>query len=439
METATSFMNAKERGDETMFSRKSERILFSRGWRGWREGFDFIRDYRRRPGRKPHRRAIDTLRWGRDGRSPFFMTVSTASPFDPVDAVVADIAAGKLVIVTDDEGRENEGDLVMAGSKATAENVNMMIRHARGLICAPTTGAQLRRLGIGPMVQENRESYKTAFTISVDAATGITTGISAADRARTLALLADPQTSPEGLVQPGHIFPLRAKEGGVLERAGHTEAAVDLATLAGLPPTGVICEILNDDGAAARLPELVEFKRKFGVKMVSIAALIEHRHQREQLVERVCTRDFPSEFGAFTVHVFRSRIDDRHHLAFAMGQLGPEPTLVRVHSENLLSDVFRAKGMESHHSLTTALETIARAGTGVVLYIEQPDGGRDSLRRLLSAPGEVAAPMSFRDYGIGAQILVALGLRQIRLLTHTARKVVALDGYGLEIVEQLAL
>jgi 3,4-dihydroxy 2-butanone 4-phosphate synthase/GTP cyclohydrolase II len=367
------------------------------------------------------------------------MTVSTSSPFDSVASAIADIAAGKLVIVTDDENRENEGDLVMAAAKATPETVNMMIRHGRGLICVPTTGAQLRRLGISQMVPENRESHKTAFTVSVDAATGITTGISAADRARSIALLANPATRPDELVQPGHIFPLQAKEGGVLERAGHTEAAVDLATLAGLPPTGVICEILNEDGAAARLPELVEFKRKFGLKLISIGALIEYRHQREQLVEAVCAKPFASEFGDFTLHVFRSRLDDRHHLAFAMGRLGAEPSLVRVHRENLLSDVFRAKGMDSHHSLTASLAAVARAGQGVVLYMEQADGGRDSLQRLQLAPGDPPPPMSFRDYGIGAQILVALGLRKIRLLSGSTRKVVGLDGYGLEIVEQVPL
>lgn len=358
--------------------------------------------------------------------------------FDSVDAVVADIAAGKLVIVTDDEGRENEGDLVMAAAKVTPEAVNMMIRHARGLICVPTTTTQLRRLGVGQMVHENRESHQTAFTVSVDAASGISTGISAADRARTIALLANPATRPDELIHPGHIFPLKAKDGGVLERAGHTEAAVDLAVMAGLPPAGVICEILNDEGAAARLPELGEFKAKFGLKMVSIAALIEHRHRREQLVEHVSTQPFPSEFGDFTLHVYRSRIDDRHHLAFAMGEPGPQPTLVRVHSENLLSDVFRARGMDSFHSLTTSLAMIARAGRGVLLYIEQEDGGRDSLRRLLAKPEE-SRPMNFRDHGIGAQILVALGLRQIRLLTHATKKIVALDGYGLEIVERVEL
>jgi 3,4-dihydroxy 2-butanone 4-phosphate synthase/GTP cyclohydrolase II len=363
------------------------------------------------------------------------MSVSTSSPFDSVPSVVADLAAGRLVIVTDDEGRENEGDLVMAAAKVTPEAVNMMIRHARGLICVPTTGGQLRKLGIGPMVQENRESHQTAFTVSVDAATGITTGISAADRARTIALVANPATRPDELVQPGHIFPLKARAGGVLERAGHTEAAVDLATLAGLPPAGVICEILNEEGAAARLPELVEFKQRFGLKLVSIAALIEYRHQREQLVELAGTRPFPSEFGDFTLHLYRSRLDGRQHLAFTMGRLGPEPTLVRVHRANLLSDVFRAKGMDSHHSLMAALEAVARAGQGVVLYMAPAEGGRD----VLAGPAEVPVPMDFRDYGIGAQILGALGLRRIRLLSHTARKVVGLDGYGLEIVEQVPL
>ncbi len=367
------------------------------------------------------------------------MTVAHSAPFDSIDSVVADMAAGKMVIVTDDEGRENEGDLLMAAAKVTPEAVNMMIRHGRGLICVPTTGAQLRRLGIGPMVQENREAHQTAFTVSVDAAAGIATGISAADRARTIALVANPATRPEDLVQPGHIFPLRAKPGGVLERAGHTEAAVDLATLAGLPPAGVICEILNDDGAAMRLPELVAFKERFGLKLVSIAALIEYRHQREQLVELAGVSPFASEFGEFTVHVYRSRVDDRHHLAFTMGALGPEPILVRVHGENLLGDVFRGKGLESHHSLTASLAAVARAGRGVVLYMEQADGGRDALRRLLARPSEAPGPMNFRDYGIGAQILVALGLRRIRLLSHSTRKVVGLDGYGLEIVEQIAV
>ncbi len=361
------------------------------------------------------------------------------TPFDSVAAAVADIAAGRPVVVTDDEGRENEGDLVMAASLATPEAVNLMIRHGSGIVCVPAAEPLLRRLGLGPMVAGNREAQRTDFTVSVDAAEGITTGISAADRTRTIRLLAGADTRPDQLVQPGHVFPLRARPGGVLERAGHTEAAVDLAVLAGLPPCGVICEIVNDDGTVARLPELTAFRKKFDLKMISIAALIEHRHRREQLVERVCAQPFPSEFGEFTLHVFRSKLDDRHHLALSQGALGPEPALVRVHGENLLSDVFQAKGMDSHRALTASLAAVARAGRGVVLYMEQSDGGRDSLRRLTPKTGDAAGPMGFRDYGIGAQILVALGLKKIRLLTSHPRKVVGLDGYGLEIVEQIAV
>ena len=369
------------------------------------------------------------------GRVRAELTPPMASPahgsFDSIESAIQDIADGKIIIVTDDETRENEGDLVMAASKATPEMVNMMIRHARGLICAPTTGAQLRRLGINPMVQENRESHKTAFTVSVDAAEGITTGISAYDRARTISILADPAAKPEALVQPGHIFPLRARDGGVLERAGHTEAAVDLAALAGLHPSAVICEILNDDGSMARLPELVEFKKKFGLKLVSIADLIEYRHRRDKLVELVCTRPFASEYGDFTLHVFRNKLDGRHHLAFALGQLDAEPTLVRVHSENLLGDLFRQRGADSHATLIGSMEAIARAGRGVVLYMEHAQGGAEALDRLAARHGK---GMSFRDYGIGAQILVELGLRKILLLSNSSRKVVGLDGYDLEIV-----
>jgi 3,4-dihydroxy 2-butanone 4-phosphate synthase/GTP cyclohydrolase II len=367
------------------------------------------------------------------------MPVDLSAAFDSVEAAIQDIAEGKLVIVTDDEGRENEGDLVMAASKVTPEAVNMMIRHARGLICAPTTGAQLRKLGISPMVQENRESHKTAFTVSVDAADGITTGISAFDRARTISILANSDARPEELVQPGHIFPLKARDGGVLERAGHTEAAVDLAQLAGQHPSAVICEILNEDGSMARLPELVEFKARHGLRLISIRALIEYRIQRDQLVELVCARPFPSAFGEFTLQVFRSRIDGRHHLAFTLGDLSPAPTVVRVQGENLLSDVFRLNGADGYRTVTASLELIARSGRGVLLYMEHAQGGADVIRRLDAKPGEGPGPMGFRDYGVGAQILRALGLRQIRLLTNNPRKVVGLEGYGLEIVEQVAI
>ncbi|RRJ95732.1 3,4-dihydroxy-2-butanone-4-phosphate synthase [Opitutaceae bacterium TAV4] len=365
------------------------------------------------------------------------MADTTPSPFDSVESAIQDIAAGKLVIVTDDEDRENEGDLIMAASKATPETVNMMIRYCSGIVCVPTIDPQLRRLGLGPMVQQNREVQRTDFTVTVDAADGITTGISAYDRTRTIRLLADPETRPDQLVQPGHVFPLRARPGGVLERAGHTEAAVDLATLAGLHPSGVLCELVNDDGTVQRLPQLLEFKKKFGLKMISIAQLIEFRSQRDQLVERVCTRPFPSEFGDFTLHVFRNRLDGRHHLAFTLGALGAEPVLVRVQAENILGDVFRLRGSDSRHSLEASLEAIARAGRGVVLYMEHLQAGAEIIRRLEGKPD--AAAMDFRAYGIGAQILVALGLKRIRLLSNNPRRVVGLDGHGLEIVEQVAL
>ena len=357
------------------------------------------------------------------------------APFDSVETALQTIAAGGLVVVTDDEGRENEGDLVMAAEKATPELINMMIKHARGLICVPMTEPQLKRLGINPMVQQNREAMRTAFTVSVDAAEGITTGISAFDRARTIRLLAGPVTKSEELVQPGHIFPLCARPGGVLERAGHTEAAVDLAALAGLSPAGVICEILNEDGTMARLPELMEFKQRHKLPLISISSLIEYRHQREQLVEKLTERPFASEYGEFTLHIFRSKIDGRHHLAFTMGQLDGSPTLVRVHTENLLSDVFHGKEMDSHRSLLASLEQVAKTGHGAIVYMEQ--NGR--MQEALLNKGRPAGPSStnLRDYGTGAQILTSLGLQKIRLLAHSTRRVVGLDGYGLEIVEQI--
>lgn len=366
---------------------------------------------------------------------------STAHPFDSIEDAIRDIADGKLIIVTDDEARENEGDLIFAADKVTPEAVNMMIRHARGLICVPMYGPQLRRLNISPMAAENREAQQTDFAVSVDAAEGISTGISAADRAETIRLLADPKTKPEALVQPGHVFPLRAKPGGVLQRAGHTEAAVDLAQLAGLNPCGVICEILNEDGSLARLPDLIRFREAHGIKLICIKDLIEYRHTRDRLVEHLLTEPFESDYGTFDLHVFRSVLDDRQHFALSMGALNSEPTLVRVQSENLLADIFRAKGMSGYQALNRALKSIAEKGHGVLLYIEQAQGGI----RVQTKDGNSAlrtigpAKMDFRDYGIGAQILVALGLSKIRLLSGTNRKVVGLDGYGLEIVEQIEL
>ena len=366
-------------------------------------------------------------------------TAQHSDAFDSIESAIRDIADGKMVIVTDDEARENEGDLIMAASKVTPEAVNQMALHARGLICVPMLGHQLRRLGISPMASENRESHQTAFAISVDAAQGITTGISAYDRAETIRILADPTAHPDMLVQPGHVFPLRARPGGVLQRAGHTEAAVDLAQLAGLHPSGVICEILNQDGTLARVPDLIKYKQEHGLKMISIADLIEYRHTRDRLVERVVTRPFESEFGTFQLHVFRSVLDDRQHLALTMGELNGEPTLVRVQSENLLTDLFRAKGQSGYTALTSALRKISAAQHGALLYIEQPQGGVQVTGDDSAAKSVRPSKMDFRDYGIGAQMLVDLGLKKIRLLSSTTRKVVGLDGYDLEIVEQLAL
>ncbi|CAI8276848.1 MAG: Riboflavin biosynthesis protein RibBA [Opitutia bacterium UBA7350] len=366
---------------------------------------------------------------------------NTTHAFDAIEDAVRDIAEGKLIIVTDDEARENEGDLIFAADKVTPEAVNTMIRHARGLICVPMHGPQLRRLNISPMAAENRESHQTDFAVSVDAAEGITTGISATDRAETIRCLANPQTQPEDLVQPGHVFPLRAKPGGVLERAGHTEAAVDLAQLAGLNPCGVICEILNEDGSLARLPDLIRFKKEHDLKLISIKDLIEYRHTRDRLVDHLLTEPFESDFGTFDLHVFRSILDNRQHFALSMGALSNKPTLVRVQSENLLTDIFRAKGMSGYQALEKALQSIAEQGHGVLLYIEQAQGGihvqsKDGSNAIKTV---TRAKMDFRDYGIGAQILVALGLSKIRLLSSTNRKVIGLDGYGLEIVEQVKL
>ncbi len=368
-------------------------------------------------------------------------TAQHSDAFDSIESAIRDIADGKMVIVTDDEARENEGDLIMAASKVTPEAVNQMALHARGLICVPMLGHQLRRLGISPMASENRESHQTDFAISVDAAEGITTGISAYDRAETIRILSDPTAQPDMLVQPGHVFPLRARPGGVLQRAGHTEAAVDLAQLAGLHPSGVICEILNEDGTLARVPDLIEYKQKHGLKMISIADLIEYRHTRDRLVERVLTRPFESEFGTFDLHIFRSVLDDRQHIALTMGELNAEPTLVRVQSENLLTDIFRAKALGGHHALTSAMQQIAAAKHGALLYIEQPQGGVRVIEGTNKTEVTDVGPtkMDFRDYGIGAQMLVDLGLKKIRLLSSTTRKVVGLDGYDLEIVEQVAL
>lgn len=362
------------------------------------------------------------------------MSEQIEDAFDPVEDAITAIADGKIVIVTDDENRENEGDLIFAAEKATPELVNMMIRYCSGVVCVPCAEHQLQRLGINPMVPFNRESYRTDYTVSVDAAEGITTGISAFDRAETIRLLGSGQSTPDNFVQPGHVFPLRSRPGGVLERSGHTEAAVDLAELAGLFPAGVLCEVVNEDGTMARLPELVEFKKRFNMPLISIASLIEYRHKRDQLVERVAELPFKSEFGEFQLNVFKSRVDGRNHLAFVKGEITEEPTLVRVQSENLLEDVFRSADGDGFDNLASSFRRLSEEESGVVLYMERPQGGFELKEGRFEASG-----MGFRDYGIGAQILVALGLNKIRLLSSTPRKVVALEGYNLEIVEQVPL
>ena len=356
--------------------------------------------------------------------------------FDSVEDAIADVAAGRIIIVTDDANRENEGDLVIATDKVTPEAINMMLRHARGLICVPLTSEQLSRLGLAQMTQVNRDRHGTAFTVSVDAAQGVTTGISAPDRWKTAKLLGDPNSTGDMLAQPGHMFPLRARPGGVLERAGHTEASVDLARLAGLNPAAVICEILNDDGTCARLPQLAEYKKQFGLKLVSVASLIEYRHRSECLIEEVRTEPFESEYGSFTLHVFRYRIDGRLHFALTMGDIGSGPTLVRMHAENVLTDVFAQQG--AHVGATAkAMQRIAKEGNGAIVYLTHESAGVQVPAK--DDAGTTHANPDMRGYGIGAQILSAMGLRKIRLLTSSRKTVVALDGYGLEIVEQVEI
>lgn len=368
------------------------------------------------------------------------MCPSSFATFDSIDEAIEEIAVGRPVIVTDDEDRENEGDLVLAASLATTETINMMIRWARGLICVPMTDPDLKRLHLDPMVRRNRESQGTAFTVSVDAAEGITTGISAAERTKTIRVLGNPVSQPEQLVQPGHVFPLSARPGGVLERAGHTEAAVDLARLADLPPVGVVCEILNDDGSCARLPELIRFKEEHGLKLISIAALIDYRHRRERLVECVHRQPFETAYGPFEVHLFRNRVDGNIHYALTRGELDAGPVLVRVHSENVLSDVFQVEGFGKRGALVASLRRISEEGRGVVVYMSHPCGGVQPPARHIgtnSKAGLSGAKMDFRAYGVGAQILASLGVRKLRLLSTTERRVIGLDGYGLEIVEQV--
>jgi 3,4-dihydroxy 2-butanone 4-phosphate synthase / GTP cyclohydrolase II len=376
----------------------------------------------------------------------------TRGPFATIEEAIEEIRRGRMVVVCDDENRENEGDLTMAAQFATPEAVNFMAKEARGLICLALEPERCDELGLDLMAAKNESPFQTAFTISVEAREGVTTGISAADRARTIQVAIDSRSGPDDLVQPGHVFPLKSKDGGVLERAGQTEAAVDLARLAGLIPAGVICEVMNEDGTMARVADLESYCERHDLKMITVADLIAYRRRTEKLVERVVATKLPTAYGEFTAVGYRSLIDDKHHVAMVKGEVsGAEDVLVRVHSECLTGDVFHSLRCDCGEQLAAALAMIEREGQGVLLYLSQEGRGIGLLNKLrayrlqedgldtVDANVALGLPADLRDYGIGAQILVDLGLSSIRILTNNPKKIHGLEGYGLSVAEQLPI